>query len=264
MNYLFFSHKFIILYLQIDVLSITIINYHFRIVNMDLFKRVLHLEDAYGEIVEVRKPSIIQQEEFTARYQDLLKLGEKDYLEGLTFAEAYTTIKKYRRLVDNVLQVVGIDPKRLEMDTVAQLLYMYETENEQGEIVQMMQGALIEFIYGPPTGNPEASSIKKEEVQTLASVIGDLWAYTEDFQETMHLLNTLNYKDLNDILKARTEAMRTPEERAKKSQAEASKKLMENMKNKTKERAEDLGNKKVQETPAKMVELSEDEIAKFI
>lgn len=231
---------------------------------MDLFKRILHLEDAYGEIVEVRKPSIIQQEEFTARYEDLLKFGEKDYVEGLTFAEAYTTIKKYRRLVDNVLEVVGIDPKRLDMDTVAQLLYMYETENEEGEIVQMMQGALIEFIYGPPAGNPEASSVKKEEVQTIANVIGDLWAYTDDFQETMNLLNTFDYKDLNDILKARAEALRTPEERAKRTQAEASKKLMENVKNKTKIRSEELGNKKVQETSAKTVELSEDEIAKFI
>lgn len=231
---------------------------------MDLFKRILHLEDAYGEIVEVRKPSIIQQEEFTARYEDLLKFGEKDYVEGLTFSEAYTTIKKYRRLVDNVLEVVGIDPKRLDMDTVAQLLYMYETENEEGEIVQMMQGALIEFIYGPPAGNPEASSVKKEEVQTIANVIGDLWAYTDDFQETMNLLNTFDYKDLNDILKARAEALRTPEERAKRTQAEASKKLMENVKNKTKVRSEELGNKKVQETSAKTVELSEDEIAKFI
>lgn len=219
---------------------------------MNLTQKLLVFEDAYGEEVEVRKPPVLMQEEIRARYIELMKLAEKDYIQEMTFADGYTQVKKFRRSVDKVLELVNIDPKRLSIDLIAQLLFAHEEIDEETEEKQLnFQGALIEFIFGPPSGDPDLSSIKDKEIDLLANLIGDIWAYTEDFQETIQVLNTLDYEDLKKVLEARQEALTPPEEKMKKKQAAASKKLMENMKNAPKAPKEE------------MVEMSEDEMDKF-
>ena len=82
--------------------------------------------------------------------------------------------------------------------------------------------------------------------------MGDLWAITEDFTETLNVLSTLNYEDLEKVLKARMEALMPPEEKHKRDQKDAAKKMMEKVSEQGRPRPQ-----------SEIVELSEEEMSKF-
>lgn len=196
---------------------------------MELFSSVLEFEDAYGDLVVVRKPPILVVEEFRSRYMDLLDFMKKDHMKDYTFEQAYGKNQKFRRKVNNLLELVSIDAKKLDADILTRLLLPYTAVDENEEEVYIPYSALCQFVFGEVKQGP-VKGHTNEEIQGIAGLIGQMWAITEDFDETMTILNTFNYEDLDKILAARNWTMRSPEDRAKANQHKASQKLLQNIK----------------------------------
>ena len=117
---------------------------------MDFVRKRLEFENADGEIVSIYKPSVIRQEEIRSRFEELIDLSNKKFVQEKTFQEAYFGIKKYRRAVNLVFELAGIDPKSLDPDMMVSLLFPHEAIDEEGNEVLVTQGELLTFIFGPP------------------------------------------------------------------------------------------------------------------
>lgn len=215
---------------------------------MQLFEKVLTLEYTTGEFVDIRLPSIMQAEELKCRYKELLEMGEEEGISDQQFEEAYARIKKFRRKVNQVLALVGIEGHKLSGDMICTLLFPHEIDG-----MVKLRGALIEFVFGA-RHKDEVSEIPREEVDIVAEVFGELWAATNDWNEVVEILNSVSFEDLGKIMEHRNKALMPPEEKAKKQQQESSKKLMENLK---------AGKLKGMKPEQKTEELSEEEISKF-
>lgn len=196
---------------------------------MELFSSILEFEDAYGDLITVRKPPILIVEEFRNRYMDLLEYMKKDHMKDYTLEEAYGKNQKFRRKVDNLLELVKIDAKKLDADILTRLLLPYTGIDEEGNEVYIPSSALCQFIFGEVKKGP-VKGHSNDEIAGIAGLIGQMWAITEDFNETMTILNTFNYEDLDKILAARNWTMKSPEDRAKINQHKASQKLLNNLK----------------------------------
>ena len=195
---------------------------------MQLFEKLLTVEQADGKIVDVRLPSIMQAEEFKHRYDELLVMGQEAGIADRTFEESYANIKKFRRKVNQVLMVVGLDGTKLSGNMICQLLFPHSSMEEEGEVFKT-RGALVQFIFGARV-EEGTDKIPKEELDVVAEIWGELWAMTEDWNEVINVLNTVSFNDLGKIMEHRNKALMPPEEKAKKQQQESSKKLMENLK----------------------------------
>lgn len=222
---------------------------------MELVNAILEVEMWDGEVVEVRKPPIMRTEEIRSTFQKLVDMNS-EALKSLTFRQAYVQVKKFRRYVNKIFQLAGLDPSGLNEEAMVKLLFPYYDTTEDGEEIYYNQGRLMSFILGERFDG-ESKGIKKDDVDELANLLGTLWAITQDYNEAIVLLNNLSYKDLDKVLHARAEAMMPAEEKGKRNQFEASKKLMENLKS---------GKAKLtpeSQAKADAVELSEEEIMKF-
>ncbi len=193
---------------------------------MDLFNKILRIEDENGKTIDIRMPSVFKSEEIRERMIELMRMTSEEGIVNLTFSQAYLQVKKFRKLVNTIMNLVDVDATQISCDYLVQLLLPHEGLDEEGKVEYVIQGELLTFIFGKP--DPDAPvRHKKEDVDVVAKLVGELWAITEDFQETINILNTLNYKDLNTVLGHRSETLMSPEDRMKKQQQEASKKLVE-------------------------------------
>ena len=209
---------------------------------MELFKKVLRLETADGDFIEVRTPSVWAAEEIKARINELTKILKKPKYKEMTFGQAYRDDRKFRTIVNKALRAAGIDPQVLSLDMMLQLLYPHHEMDEEGELVLREQGALVDFIWGPPQHGESLDGMKVNDLDAMAKLVGEMWAATEDFDEVIRVLNTLSHEDLSEIMKHRNFAKMSPEDRHKKQQQDASKKLAEKVyKKKHEDKSDDKG-----------------------
>lgn len=232
---------------------------------MELFSAILQFEDVKGEIIEVRKPSIMATEEMKARYDDLLKMLSEDGIKDKPFQDVYIQIKKVRKVINSIFKLVNVDPTQLNMDTMFQLLFPHQAYTEEGKEVYVFGGELINFVFGVQIpGEEPRVAMEKETIDYIAQTLGGLWANTEDFTEACVVLNTLSYKDLDSVMSARNEAMMSKEDLAKKKQKDAAEKLRQKLRKESEQKQKSGKVQKELQKPVEFTELSPDEIKKFM
>ena len=192
-----------------------------------MFQKILMVDDYRGNPVEIRVPPVLIAEEIRARFVDLVEMTQEPGLAEMQFQDAYAQVKKYRRLVNKILSLAGLEPENIGYDVMLKLLFPHY---EDGTEILNTQGALIEFLFGPLDNDPTNSTVDMEQTRGVANLIGELWASTEDFNEVISLLSTVGYEDLVDIMGARNQALKPAGQKAKEKQVVASQKLMERIK----------------------------------
>ena len=159
--------------------------------------------------MEVRSLSIKVTEELRALYQLLGGELNQNKYKSISLNKAYVEEPLVSHYINSMLKLVGLEPDLVPADTIFKLLFPHETDDGGYE----RQGLLITFAFGMPDKGP--SKAPKEEVDAYAKALGNLWAAISSFKEVSDVLGTLDYDDLEQVLKHRLEALKPAEERAK-------------------------------------------------
>lgn len=177
------------------------------------FTKRLPIQLVDDSIFEIRVLPITKLEEFSSTHKLLCDELKDEAYKEITIFEAYSSRPLFKHYVSSLLDLVGLSFEQLDATTLFSLLFPHQMDDGSYE----RQGKLLKFLFGEVKGG---STVPADTVSAYAKAIAQLWHMSESFEDTLRVLNTLNYEDLNTILEQRGELAKSPEQKAK-EQAQA-------------------------------------------
>lgn len=175
---------------------------------MKLFTKRLPIELTNGKFYEIRMLSITKIEEFRSTFNLLSNELNDERYKSINIEQALGEDGLVKTYIDSILNLVGLRSDDVPFDVLYNLLFPHQ--NNDGSYTR--QGELISFLCGEPV---DGVVVPKEEVDAYANALAQLWHATQDFEQAMTVLNSLNYDDLNKVLEIRAELAKSPEDKMK-------------------------------------------------
>lgn len=166
------------------------------------FAPLAEFVDRSGVTRSIYGCSLIGRFEFADR-QEQLKAMLDAAIEGETWQDLYLNNRSFSNAVDRCLQLNGIDPDWLTPETIEQLLF---ARFEDGEWKSGWLSELNSRESKPSTGEGIES--------TLPNLLALVSLSCDSLNEAIELASSMPGNLLLDTIEARSELMKSPEQRA--------------------------------------------------
>ena len=157
--------------------------------------------------------------------QDILSSLTEEERINLTFEDLFDEDEYFRHLCCEAVRLGGLNPERLTLDVIYCLLMPYY--DEENDIFHK-QGALVELNFSQRISQLAGNEGEQQTKETMAELLGGLWASTSSVTEAMSLITDIPADELIEVLQYRAkiveEANKTPEQKkVEESKAERAK-----------------------------------------
>lgn len=155
-------------------------------------------EGADGRIHAIRQCSLTHRFELRQRLMQLRELSGD--VGDLTAPDAYDTHAYFRFLVDECLQISGIQPQWVNPDQMVALLFPHR--DQDGKIAP----SVLEDLNFPQPTQPQP--VNTRPPATYAETLDLIDSYVNDLEKTIRLAKELPGTLLEDILVARSKRLK--------------------------------------------------------